>query len=153
MYCSFCETPLGRLLLGEENGHLVCLRFSGEPLPERAELRETPLLQEASRQLQAYFSRKLKDFSLPLAPHGTPFQKAVWQALLDVPYGTTASYGEIAARVGNPKAARAVGMANNKNRIAIIIPCHRIIGNNGRLVGYGGGLDIKQRLLNLEAAG
>ncbi len=112
--------------------------------------RETALLKEAGRQLQEYFSGKRKHFSLPLAPAGTVFQHSVWNALKDIPYGETRSYGQIAGTLGNAKAGRAVGMANNKNPISIIIPCHRVIGVNGKLVGYGGGLDKKVYLLALE---
>ncbi|MEE4364495.1 MAG: methylated-DNA--[protein]-cysteine S-methyltransferase, partial [Desulfotignum sp.] len=93
---------------------------------------------------------KLTRFSLDTAPDGTDFQRRVWQALTQIPYGTTISYGELARRIGNPKASRAVGMANAKNPIPIVIPCHRVIGKNGRLVGFGGGLDIKEKLLALE---
>ena len=107
-------------------------------------------LKEAVRQLKAYFSGKLKVFDLPLAAEGTDFQRRVWKALCQVSYGTTASYGEIAKAVGNPAAARAIGMANGRNPIAIIVPCHRIIGSSGKLVGYGGGLHHKQTLLKLE---
>lgn len=110
----------------------------------------TPLIREAFRQLEAYFRGDLKVFSLPLAPAGTPFQRRVWEVLLTIPYGETASYGDVAAAAGNVKAARAVGMANNRNPVAIVIPCHRVIGADGRLVGYGGGLELKRRLLELE---
>lgn len=110
----------------------------------------TPLIREAFRQLEAYFRGDLKVFSLPLAPAGTPFQRRVWEVLLTIPYGETASYGDVAAAAGNVKAARAVGMANNRNPVAIMIPCHRVIGADGRLVGYGGGLELKRRLLELE---
>ncbi len=97
-----------------------------------------------------YFAGGRKDFDLPLCPRGTEFQKKVWSALREIPYGETRAYGEIAAAVGNPKAARAVGMANNRNPISVIVPCHRVIGSDGKLVGYGGGLDIKEFLLDLE---
>jgi methylated-DNA-[protein]-cysteine S-methyltransferase len=107
-------------------------------------------LQEAIRQLRAYFAGKLENFDLPLAPEGTPFQRAVWKLLCDIPYGETISYGELARRVGNPKASRAVGLANGSNPIAIVIPCHRVIGSNGKLTGYGGGLPLKEKLLALE---
>ena len=110
----------------------------------------TPLIREAFRQLEAYFRGDLKVFSLPLAPAGTPFQRRVWEVLLTIPYGETASYGDVAAAAGNVKAARAVGMANNRNPVAIVIPCHRVIGADGRLVGSGGGLELKRRLLELE---
>lgn len=104
----------------------------------------------AAAQLTEYFAGKRKVFDLPLEPHGTEFQKKVWQALREIPYGTTCSYGEIAAKIGNPKASRAVGGANNKNPIAIVVPCHRVIGANGSLVGYASGLQTKEALLKLE---
>ena len=107
-------------------------------------------MQEAARQLTAYFQGQLRNFSLPLQPKGTTFQRSVWEQLQRIPYGQTCSYGDIARACGNPKASRAVGMANNRNPISIIIPCHRVIGADGKLVGYGGGLDIKIRLLELE---
>ena len=108
------------------------------------------MLKEPVRQVEAYFSGTLKDFDFPLAPQGTTFQTSVWKELLRIPYGETISYGELARRLGNPKAVRAVGLANGSNPIAIVIPCHRVIGSNGSLVGYGGGLPIKQALLALE---
>lgn len=111
---------------------------------------ETPLLKRAGTQLMEYLAGERKEFDLPLAFEGTEFQQAVWKALLAIPYGQTRSYGQIAAVIGKPKACRAVGMANNRNPIAIIVPCHRVIGANGGLVGYGSGLDIKEKLLNLE---
>lgn len=112
----------------------------------------SPLLREAEQQIIAYFSGKLQQFSLPLAPVGTVFQQKVWQALQKLPYGTTTTYGALAKHIGSPNAARAVGGANNKNPIGIIIPCHRVIGSNGGLVGYAEGLAMKQELLLLEAA-
>ena len=108
------------------------------------------LLQETIRQLRAYFSGRLEEFDLPLAPEGTPFQLEVWRRLCEIPYGETISYGELARRIGNPNASRAVGLANGSNPIPIIIPCHRVIGSNGKLTGYGGGLPIKEKLLALE---
>lgn len=102
------------------------------------------------RQLDAYFAGRLTTFDVPLAPVGTPFQQRVWQALLDIGYGTTQSYGAIARRIGQPNAARAVGLANGRNPISIIVPCHRVVGSDGRLVGYGGGIERKQYLLGLE---
>jgi methylated-DNA-[protein]-cysteine S-methyltransferase len=113
---------------------------------------ETPLIQKAAAQIKEYFDGKRKQFKLPLAMHGTEFQLAVWHALQDIPYGETRSYKEIAASIGRPKAVRAVGMANNRNPISIIVPCHRVIGHDGKLVGYGGGLPLKQYLLELERA-
>jgi methylated-DNA-[protein]-cysteine S-methyltransferase len=111
---------------------------------------ETPLIQKASAQVKEYFAGKRKQFDLPLDMRGTEFQIAVWQALQKIPYGETRSYKEIAADIGRPKAVRAVGMANNRNPISIIVPCHRVIGHDGNLVGYGGGLPLKQFLLELE---
>jgi len=111
---------------------------------------ETPLIQKAAAQIKEYFEGKRTQFKLPLAPHGTEFQLAVWRALQDIPYGETRSYKEIAATIGRPKAVRAVGMANNRNPISIIVPCHRVIGHDGKLVGYGGGLPLKKHLLELE---
>jgi methylated-DNA-[protein]-cysteine S-methyltransferase len=108
------------------------------------------LLKEAAEQLQNYFSGKLYKFSLPLAPEGTDFRLRVWETLISVPYGQTRSYKDIAQAIGNTKASRAVGLANNKNPIPIVIPCHRVIGSNGKLVGYRGGLQIKEYLLKLE---
>lgn len=111
----------------------------------------SPLLQEACDQLNAYFAGRLHRFSLPLAPSGTPFQQQVWHALQHIPWGERRSYGDIAGAIGNPRAVRAVGAANGRNPIAIIIPCHRVIGADGRLTGYAGGLERKRWLLALEA--
>jgi methylated-DNA-[protein]-cysteine S-methyltransferase len=126
-------------------------------LPNRAvELKdldgdETPVVREAFRQLEMYLDGRLREFSLPLKPEGTEFFRRVWEKLREVPYGKTASYKDLAVASGNPKAVRAVGMANARNPIAIFIPCHRIIGTSGKLVGFGGGLELKSRLLALEA--
>jgi methylated-DNA-[protein]-cysteine S-methyltransferase len=106
----------------------------------------------ATEQLDAYFAGSLTRFTLPLAPRGSQFQRRVWAALQEIPYGTTESYGELAERIGSPGAARAVGLANGKNPISIVIPCHRVIGSNGKLTGYGGGLGRKKQLLDLELA-
>lgn len=124
---------------------------SGRPPVGGAIRSGTPLLAEAARQLGRYFAGRLRVFDLPLEPEGTPFQRAVWEALRAIPYGARASYSGIAAAIGKPRAARAVGMANNRNPIAIIIPCHRVVGKDGSPVGYAGGLDIQQRLLDLES--
>lgn len=142
------EAPFGEIWLAEKDGMLTHVVFhsSVEGIPEK----RTAFLAETERQLSEYFSGKRREFDLPLAPEGTPFQLAVWQALQTIPYGHTCSYGEIAEKIGNPKAARAVGMANNKNPISIIVPCHRVIGANGALTGYGGGIDIKKFLLEIE---
>jgi methylated-DNA-[protein]-cysteine S-methyltransferase len=111
---------------------------------------DQPYLGEPIRQLELYFQGRLRQFSLKLAPQGTPFQLSVLRALQDVPYGATISYGELAQRIGRPKASRAVGGANARNPLPIVIPCHRVIGSDGSLVGFGGGLEIKRKLLDLE---
>lgn len=139
------------MALGEEGGKISRLWLRAQDAPKAEPDSPTPLLRQAARQLEEYFAGRRKVFDLPLNPQGTPFQQKVWRALCAVPYGQTASYGRIAAAVGSPKACRAVGMANHANPIAIFIPCHRIIGSDGSLTGYGGGLDIKRALLALEA--
>ena len=149
-YYYIYETKIGKILLAEEEGHMTNLYFDDQREVERAELKETALIREAKKQLDEYLLGRRKEFNLPLKAKGTEFQQRVWQALLDIPYGETKSYGEIAKIIGNPKAARAVGLANNRNPISIFIPCHRVIGKNGKLVGYGGGLQIKEFLLTLE---
>lgn len=145
----FYETPIGKIGIAEEDGALTQLTFRTEP-PAGAVLEETPLIAQCRQQLEEYFAGKRKSFDLPLCPKGTEFQKKVWTSLCEIPYGETRTYGEIAAAVGNPKAARAVGMANNRNPISVLVPCHRVIGSGGKLVGYGGGLDKKKFLLDLE---
>jgi methylated-DNA-[protein]-cysteine S-methyltransferase len=146
----FYQTNIGKIGIVENGTAITNLYFNGLNAPQDATIKETALLREAFIQLQHYFAGKRKIFDLPLAPDGTEFQQNVWSALQGIPYGETRSYGEIAKSVGRSKAARAVGMANNKNPIPIFIPCHRVIGANGKLVGYAGGLDVKQYLLNLE---
>ena len=135
--------------IAEENNSIVGL-FFGREQPAGFIKAETPPIKKAAAQIEEYLDGKRKKFSLPIAMHGTDFQMDVWQALQSIPYGETRSYGEIAAHIGRPNAARAVGMANNRNPISIIVPCHRVIGHNGALVGYGGGLPLKQYLLELE---
>jgi methylated-DNA-[protein]-cysteine S-methyltransferase len=120
-----------------------------DPLAERRD--DTPPLDEARRQLEAYFAGELREFDLPLAPEGSEFQLRVWEQLRAIPYGETISYGELARRVGDPAAARAVGLANGRNPLPVIVPCHRVIGADGALTGFGGGLERKRRLLELEA--
>ena len=128
---------------------VAAMRTTGRPVGERAD--DDPLLREAARQLRAYFDRELKEFDLPLRPEGTPFQLRVWEQLQRIGYGETTSYGEIARRLGmNNGASRAVGMANGRNPIAIVIPCHRVVGSKGLLSGYAGGVERKQALLDLE---
>lgn len=147
----YYETGLGAVGIAESGGKITHLFFEGEPFPENGyEKKETPILKKAGKQLKEYFEGKRREFDLPLAPAGTEYMRRVWKALLEIPYGETRSYKEIAAASGNIRACRAVGLANNRNPIAIIIPCHRVIGSDGSLVGYGGGLDKKSYLLELE---
>lgn len=146
-------TPIGLLQAAAREGALVRLSFLPQgSAPQRAVAQggPCPLLSEAERQLHAYFAGQLRAFSLPLRPEGTPFQLDVWRVLGEIPYGCTCTYGELAARIGRPRAARAVGMALHVNPIAIIIPCHRVTGCNGKLTGYAGGLEKKAALLALE---
>ncbi|MDR2295732.1 MAG: methylated-DNA--[protein]-cysteine S-methyltransferase [Clostridiales Family XIII bacterium] len=137
--------------MAETDGAVSHLFFAGEAAPAGFTLAESPLLRETAAQLAEYFAGERKTFAVPLAPRGTDFMLSVWRALRDIPFGETRSYKEIAARVGKPRASRAVGMANNRNPIAILIPCHRVIGANGSLVGYAGGLSVKRFLLDLES--
>lgn len=146
----FSTTALGKLGIRETDGNITQVYFATEPPPAAVEIQETDLIKAAFLQLTAYFNGQLQEFSLPLAPQGTDFMQAVWNALRAVRYGKTASYQDIATAIGNPKAVRAVGQANHRNPLPIFIPCHRIIGSNGKLVGYAGGLAIKQQLLALE---
>lgn len=155
-YAYIDATPVGRLLIaGNEDGlkHVAFCQthFSTQEVqPEPSWVLNERKLKEPIQQLKAYFAGKRKAFDIPLACPGTDFQKRVWKALCEVPFGKTATYGEIAKSVGNPGASRAVGLANGQNPIAIVVPCHRIIGSNGKLTGYGGGLSHKQTLLHLE---
>ncbi|NLI70405.1 MAG: methylated-DNA--[protein]-cysteine S-methyltransferase [Firmicutes bacterium] len=146
----FYDSPLGSIMIAEDGAAITKLYFSDGAGCRDLPSRETVLLKEAVIQLEEYFAGKRKLFDLPVAPAGTAFQLKVWEALREIPYGQTRSYGQVAQSVGNGKAARAVGMANSKNPISIIIPCHRVIGSGGKLVGYGGGLDRKAFLLELE---
>lgn len=142
------QSPVGDLTLTEENGALTGLYFGRRSLEGEEGL--TALLERAFQQLEEYFAGKRKQFDLPLSLRGTEFQRQVWAALRDIPYGETRSYGQIAQAVGRPKAVRAVGMANHRNPISIIVPCHRVVGADGSLTGYGGGLENKKFLLALE---
>ena len=146
-------SPLGKLLLVAGDEGLRAMRFEGRekfspPQPDWI-YGEAPF-RELMKQLEEYFAGKRFDFDVPLAPPGTVFQHEAWEGLKKIPYGETISYAELARRIGRPKAVRAVGAANGANPIPIIIPCHRVIGSNGSLVGYGGGLDIKKHLIALE---
>lgn len=145
----FYDTKIGKVTIGENDGKITLLLFGVRPCESYTE-KETPLIKKAYTQLCEYLDGKRQSFDLPLAPCGTEFQKRAWHSLTKIPYGKTWSYKELATDAGNPKASRAVGMANNKNPISIFIPCHRVIGSDGELVGYGGGLDVKKKLLALE---
>jgi methylated-DNA-[protein]-cysteine S-methyltransferase len=148
------SSPIGDLLLVSNGEALTSVYMEGHSAPEGEAgwRRDDALLEPAREQLRAYFAGRLFEFDLPLVPQGTVFQRRVWSELRGIPFGSTVSYAEIARRLGQPTAVRAVGAANGRNPIAIIVPCHRVIGANGTLVGYGGGLDRKQWLLRHEAA-
>jgi methylated-DNA-[protein]-cysteine S-methyltransferase len=151
--CTRIESPLGPLILAADHAGLRQILFLHGRYPAKLNpswKEEAAPFQPAIRQLQAYFAGQLEAFDLKLAPEGTQFQRNVWRELSEIPYGETISYGQLAQRIGNPKASRAVGLANGSNPIPIVIPCHRVIGSNGKLTGYGGGLAIKERLLALE---
>jgi methylated-DNA-[protein]-cysteine S-methyltransferase len=142
------DTPIGPLLLHGDNGCLTSIEFGAAS----ARRSGAPPFPEAEAQLLAYFAGELEQFTLPLAPRGTAFQRSVWDALAEVPYGTTTTYSALAARIGRPSACRAVGAANGRNPLPVIVPCHRVIGVAGALTGYGGGLARKRHLLALETA-
>ncbi|OAT78676.1 hypothetical protein A9B99_02865 [Mangrovibacter phragmitis] len=153
-YCLMPDTPAGPLLLQASSQALESVRFLRTfPLSEEESITQAthhPVLHQACEELAAYFAGQLTHFTTPLAPGGTVFQRKVWEALRQIPWGETRTYGEIAHQIGNPAASRAVGLANNRNRLPFFIPCHRVIGASGKLVGYAGGLDVKQALLSLE---
>ena len=149
------ESPVGKLkLVASDKGLVAVLWQNDRPtrvrLAELAEDDQHPVLLKAERQLGEYFAGKRKEFSIPLDMRGTPFQKTVWEALLAIPFGETRSYGQLANQLGNPNATRAVGAANGRNPLSIIVPCHRVIGSSGKLTGFGGGLETKAQLLSLE---
>lgn len=146
----FYETDLGMIGIAETNGKITNLYFADGDWPKDGEIFETAVLKEAARQLRNYLAGSSGGFSLPLEPAGTPFMKQVWSILCEIPCGKTVSYKQVAERIGKPKAARAVGLANNRNPIPLFIPCHRVIGSKGSLVGYRGGLERKNRLLTME---
>jgi methylated-DNA-[protein]-cysteine S-methyltransferase len=151
------DSPVGELKLIASDAGLAAILWEDDdprrvPLDACDEAPEHPVLVEAERQLREYFKGRRTSFSLPLDFRGTEFQKRVWEALLTIPYGETRSYGQVAAQIGRAGAARAVGAANGKNPISIIAPCHRVVGSTGKLTGFAGGLEVKERLLALEAA-
>ena len=145
------KTPIGHLGIAETDGAISHILFEEEKSPPEFEETETPVIKSAAAQLMEYFDGGRKSFSFPLLIQGTVFQKTVWNALIDIPYGETRSYKEIAATINKPKAVRAVGMANHCNRLPIVIPCHRVVGADGSLTGYAGGLPVKRLLLDLES--
>lgn len=152
-YFTEIESPVGRLRLAGDEGFVREIRFcagrnAGLPHPEWR--RDRQPFERVIRELRAYFAGDLEEFTVAVDPAGTPFQKRVWAELVRIPYGATISYAELARRIGDPAAARAVGLANGANPAPILIPCHRVIGSSGKLTGYGGGLEIKERLLALE---
>ena len=151
MFSYIYNTIIGNIAIFCKNDFIVSIKFIGKNFDSsNIEFKETKLIKDTYKQLSEYFSGKRKFFTVPLKQNGTDFQNKVWNALKKIPYGETRSYKDIAIEIGNPKACRAVGMANNKNKIPIIIPCHRVIGINNKLVGYAGGLHIKMKLLELE---
>ena len=144
----YYDAPFGRLTLISEDEYLTGLYFGEREID--GEMQETEILKDASTQLDEYFAGNRRKFELPLRTTGTDFQRKCWEGLRTIPYGETRTYQEMARYAGNEKAVRAVGGANHNNPISIIVPCHRVIGKNGKLVGFGGGLDVKEFLLNLE---
>ena len=153
LYWHEIDSPVGRLLLAGDGDSLIQLGFQSGPRPLRPAdswIEDGTPFRAAVAQLEEYFAGKRRRFELPLAPRGTEFQRQVWRALTEIPYGKTISYGELARRIRNPSASRAVGLANGANPLPIIVPCHRVIGADGSLTGFGGGLPIKRRLLALE---
>ena len=154
MYYCYLDTPIGELLLAGQDGALSMIGFPKGSMrrdPEADWIYNEKPLADVRQQLQEYFAGQRKDFDLPLQLTGTEFQVSVLQALQQIPYGETVSYGEVARRIGRPKAMRAVGAANGRNPIPIVVPCHRVIGSSGDMTGFGGGIDTKEALLRLEA--
>ena len=153
--CRRIDSPVGPLMLAAGDDGLRHIKFRENRHPaDRSDWHggDSPVLQAAEAQLREYFAGERRAFDLPLAPRGTPFQLQVWQALARIPYGSTVSYAQLAQAVGNPEAMRAVGAANGRNPLPIVLPCHRVIGADGALVGFGGGLPVKEFLLRLEGA-
>lgn len=157
MIYGFLETPVGRLLVARDAAGVRLIHFVGPaeagPYVESDWQQRDDAFDDVATQLAEYFGGGRRVFELPLAPEGTPFQLRVWNALVEIPYGETISYGQLASRIGQRSASRAVGLANGSNPLPIVIPCHRVIGADGKLTGYGGGLAIKRQLLALERGG
>ena len=153
LHVAFLTTPVGTLQLYSNGVALTSIDWSRDTVVhEQADEQEDAVLRQAKQQLSEYFAGQRKQFDIPLAAGGTEFQQAVWESLRRIPYGELCSYGDIARKIGRPKAVRAVGAANGRNPIPIIVPCHRVIGSNGTLTGFGGGLALKRELLALEGA-
>ena len=150
MYFKTYDTVIGKIIIEESEEKISRIEIVNGTEKFDGKEEETELINKTYKELDEYFRGKRKTFDIPLKIEGTEFQKKVWNALLEIPYGETRSYLEIAKRIDNPKASRAVGMANHNNKIIIIIPCHRVIGSNKKLIGYAGGLDVKEKLLKLE---
>ncbi len=148
----YYEFPIGRLGIVQENGFLVSILFADTNKAHLDDLKEekTPIIEETALQLDTYFSLRRKKFNLPIHLRGTDFQRACWNAIKAIPWGETKTYKDIAESLGRPKAVRAVGFANSRNPLPIVVPCHRVIGSDGSLTGYGGGLPVKRYLLDLE---
>lgn len=156
LYWHELDSPIGRLLLAGDGESLIQVCFQSGPRPQHPAdgwVADATPFRLAIAQLGEYFAGRRQKFDLPLAPRGTDFQRRVWRALTEIPYGRTISYGELARRIGQPSASRAVGLANGANPLPIVVPCHRVIGADGSLTGFGGGLPIKRKLLALESAG
>lgn len=152
-YHTLISSPLGHILLMADDRGLTGINFQdaeGAKRPPTGSAESRAPFEAAVKQLNAYFRGEGKEFDLPLSPHGTPFQRSVWNALREIPYGETTSYGNLARRLGKPTAQRAVGAANGRNPLPIVVPCHRVVGSDGRLTGYYGGTHLKEYLLNLE---
>lgn len=149
IYKGFLNSEIGTVCV-EDNGAAVTAVYLCKNIQESE---KSLLTEKAIKQLEEYFCGSRRKFDLPIEMHGTDFQLKVWKTLCDIPYGETRSYKDIAQNIGNPKAVRAVGGANNKNKLMIIVPCHRVIGVNGNLIGYAGGIDIKEKLLKIEKQG
>lgn len=150
MFIYFHELDIGKIGIAQKDDKITNLYFYNDDVPQYTEIVETPLIKEAFVQLESYLAGKRKEFLLPLAPNGTTFMNQVWSCLRETQYGQTITYKEVAKKIGSPKAARAVGLANNRNPIPVFIPCHRVIGADGSLTGYRGGLELKKKLLALE---
>ena len=148
MVTCYYQTKIGRIKIAQEGDAIVEINVTES---EKESEKETPLIKKTIKELEEYFEGKRKFFDIPISIKGTEFQEKVWEALLRIPYGETKSYEDIAKMIGYPKGARAVGMANHNNKIIIIIPCHRVIGKNGKLIGYAGGLPVKEKLLQIES--